>query len=119
MEFHQREYFVSRILRGHAKLKIKDGLVLFVHAPTVEENHDAQEYYQEVYEQAFLSGIMVEEEVKEMMLEQGVWTNQYDSDIKNTEKKIEDLKVDLYNQSLMLKHKEKQEALLEERRQFY
>ena len=88
MEFHQREYFVSRILRGHAKLKIKDDLVLFVRSPTVEENNDAQEYYQEVYEQAFLAGIMVEEEVKEMMLEQGVWTNQYDSDIKNTEKKI-------------------------------
>ena len=107
MEFHQQEYFVSRILRGHAKLKIKDGLVLFVHAPTVEENHDAQEYYQEVYEQAFLSGIMVEEEVKEMMLEQGVWTNQYDSDIKNTEKKIEDLKVDLYNQSFNVKAQRK------------
>ena len=37
MEFHQREYFVSRILVGHAKLKIKDDLVLFVHTPTVEE----------------------------------------------------------------------------------
>ena len=107
MEFHQREYFVSRILRGHAKLKIRDDLVLLVHAPTVEENYDAQEYYQEIYEMAFLQGIMVEEEIKDMMLEQGLWTNQYESDIKNTETTIENLKVDLYNQSFNIKAQRK------------
>jgi len=110
MEFHQREYFVSRILRGHAKLKIRNDLVLFVRAPTIEENHDAQEYYQEIYEMAFLQGIMTEEEILEMMLEQGIWTDQYESDIKKVEKKIEDLKVDLYNQSFNTKAQRKTRA---------
>ena len=110
MEFHQREYFVSRILRGHAKLKIRNDLVLFVRAPTIEENHDAQEYYQEIYEMAFLQEIMTEEEILEMMLEQGIWTDQYESDIKKVEKKIEDLKVDLYNQSFNIKAQRKTRA---------
>ena len=110
MEFHQREYFVSRILRGHAKLKIRNDLVLFVRATTIEENHDAQEYYQEIYEMAFLQGIMTEEEILEMMLEQGIWTDQYESDIKKVEKKIEDLKVDLYNQSFNTKAQRKTRA---------
>ena len=110
MEFHQREYFVSRILRGHAKLKIRNDLVLFVRAPTIEENHDAQEYYQEIYEMAFLQEIMTEEEIQEMMLEQGIWTDQYESDIKKVETKIEDLKVDLYNQSFNIKAQRKTRA---------
>jgi len=103
MEFHQREYFVSRILVGHAKLKIRDDLVLFVRTPSTEENADAQEYYQEVYETAYLSGIMVDEEIEEMMVEHGVWTSQYDADIKKVEKTIEDFKVDMYNQSFDIK----------------
>jgi len=103
MEFHQREYFISRIVTGDIRLKIKDGLILVVKNPTLDERYESQEHFQEVYDNAYLGGVLIDEEIEEAMLEQGVWSKQYDLDIKNILSKIENFKVDLYNASFDVK----------------
>ena len=99
MEFHHREYFISRIIMGDIKLKIRDGLVLIIKTPTITQYNEAQEYFQEVREKAFLDGVMVSREIDEMMIEEGVWSRQHDSDIKRITEQIDDFKVDLYKSS--------------------
>ena len=96
MELHTREYLISRIVLGIVKLKVRPRLTLIVNAPTIEQNYEAQEVYQDTFEQAYFEGIPLQEEVYEMLIENGLWSPIDDTTMKKVATDIEDFKIQLY-----------------------
>jgi len=96
MELHTREYLISRVVLGIVKLKVRPGLTLIVNSPTIEQNYEAQEVYQDTFEQAYFEGLPVQEEVYEMLVENGLWSPVEDGIVKKIAKDIEDFKIQLY-----------------------
>ena len=96
MELHTREYLISRVVLGIVKLKVRPGLTLIVNSPTIEQNYAAQEVDQDTFEQAYFEGLPLQEEVYEMLVENGLWSPVEDGIIKKVAKDIEDFKIQLY-----------------------
>ena len=95
MKFHEREFFVARIMSGRLKYE-KNGLTLFINPSTVEQNYEAQEVFKNTYEKALSEGIMTEEECLLMLVEQGLWNDEDQESMDGLEKDIEQLKIEIY-----------------------
>ena len=100
MELYEREFFLSRLLLDKKIVEIGD-LVLHIHPLTIEQNYIAQEVFRDSYEEALFSGVFAKKEMRELMVEQGVWSEEEDLKIKRNTKKIEDLKLAIYNNFLV------------------
>jgi len=100
MELYEREFFLSRLLFDKKIVEIGD-LVLHIHPLTIEQNYIAQKVFRDSYEEALFSGVFAKKEMRELMVEQGVWSEEEDLKIKRNTKKIEDLKLAIYNNFLV------------------
>lgn len=96
MEFHEREYFISQIVLGVIRVRIGNDLFLTINPRTAEQEYDAQIVFKDAYEKAYFNGIMTSRETKEMMLEQGLWSKLHDKEFEQIEKRVEDLKIEVY-----------------------
>lgn len=97
MELYKRDFFMNRIICGYTKYK-DDDLCLYVHEPTSEILLDANEVYIDSYEEALFYGTLTESEISSFMSENFLWTEMDEFNLsEELPKKIEDLKVDLYN----------------------
>jgi len=101
MKQHEREYFISRIRSGTLTLK-KHDTTLKVLTPTIEQSYEACEVFTQSYDESYIDEIMNEEEMLEWMVEQGLWTEEDDKQIKGLKNDIERLKVEIFRAS----HKE-------------
>jgi hypothetical protein len=112
MENHQREYFVSQIIYG-AKIMDFRGKTLIVQPLTIEQNYLANRVFKKVYDEALLSGIYTRNEMLEIMIEQGVWSQEDEDQIEKNKRLIEDTKLEIYksffNEPKKAKLKEKLE----------
>tara|TARA_B100000519_G_C14257018_1_gene445532 strand:- start:3234 stop:4268 length:1035 start_codon:yes stop_codon:yes gene_type:complete len=95
MEFYERDFFVSRLLAGYVKLDFKK-LKLYVHPPTPEVNYESQEIFMEAYEEAFMSGVFTRQEMRNYMLQNGLWSKAEEKEKEKVKKEAEDLKIQLY-----------------------
>ena len=96
MKQHEREYFISRIRSRIYTIKI-NGLTLKIYQPTIEEEFEINQIFQESYAQALEDEFMTEEQALEFMIERGLWTDEDDQKIEGLKKDIERLKVEIYN----------------------
>lgn len=96
MKHHEREFFISLIRSGKTYIHY-DNLELVIRPLTIEQNIRACQFYNEVYEQAYIDGMMDKEETELWMKEQGLWTYEDDEKVKGLEKDIERLKVEIFN----------------------
>jgi len=95
MENHEREYFVSQIIYGAKMMDFRDK-TLIVQPPTMEQNYVANRVFKKVYDEALLSGIYTRNEMLEIMIEQGVWSQEEEDQIEKNKKTIEDIKLQIY-----------------------
>lgn len=63
---------------------------------TVEQNLFAQLAFKEAYDEALLSGVFARKEMLGLMYEQEVWTEEQEELLDSNKKKIDDIKVKLY-----------------------
>lgn len=96
MKQHEREYFISRIRTGFYLVKI-DGISLKIVTPTIDQEYELNEIYQEAYEQALDDEFMTEEDMKYWMFEKDLWTPYDDREIEKVKKDIEDFKIEIFN----------------------
>lgn len=96
MKQHEREYFISRVRSGIYTLKI-NGLTLKIYQPTVEEEFEINQVFQESYYQAIEDDFMTEEQAFKFMIERGLWEDEDDKKIEGLKKDIERLKVEIFN----------------------
>ena len=95
MDNNERELYVSRIMSGKIGIKI-DGRSHFISVPDPYDKYVAQEIFFSSKRDAGFYGIFTEEEMNEIMLDKGLWTDQEEEDIDKLPKRIENLKVALY-----------------------
>ena len=81
-----------RILRGRLRFKRGD-LVLFIKEPSQELLYDSFEVYDEAYEHSYFRGIYVDDEIKQVLVEQKLWTPFDDRDADKIDKDVEELKI--------------------------
>tara|TARA_R100001132_G_C3255993_1_gene81575 strand:- start:76 stop:1116 length:1041 start_codon:yes stop_codon:yes gene_type:complete len=81
-----------RILRGRLRFR-RDDLVLFIKEPSQELLYDSFEIYDEAYQHAYFRGVYVKDEIKQVLMEQRLWSPFDDREGDDLETQIEDLKV--------------------------
>ena len=94
MKHHEREFFIAQIRTG--KSHIKDKGLIIVPAP-LDLVAESCVIYNEAYNQAFVDGLMDQEENEQWLEEQGLWTYEEEQKLKNLQKDIERLKTEAYN----------------------
>jgi hypothetical protein len=96
MKQHEREFFISMIRSGNVKIKYND-LVLIIKPPTFDLVQDACDVYNETYQQAYIDGMMDEDENYDWMINNEMWSYDDEQKIKGLEKDLERLKIEIYN----------------------
>lgn len=111
MNTYEREYFVSRIRAGYHT--IKDGKTkLKVFPPTICQEYDANEIYMESYKECLLDGFLTEEDLEDWMIKKGLWSEEKSEQLKKTEKDIDSLKVQIFENRSQEALREKARSLL-------
>jgi len=113
MEFYERDFFVSRLLAGYIKIDFNK-IMLYVHSPTVDLNYESQEIFKQAYDEAFMSGIFTRKELYDYRIENDLWSRKEEADLEKLDKKIDDLKLDLYNNYINPVKREAYRSLLRE-----
>jgi hypothetical protein len=92
MKQHEREFFISLIRSG--KYFVKDLVII---PPTIDQYLLACKIYNDAYQQAYVDGMMDEEEIDLWMRGQELWTEEDDKISEGLKKDIERLKIEIYN----------------------
>lgn len=95
MNFHDREFFVSRIRTGKVFLNIR-GEPLTVLPPTIEDTYHINLAYKESYDASLDVGLITEREMLEWMREKNVWTTDDDIKEKGVKEDLEKIRVEAY-----------------------
>lgn len=85
-----------RIIQGRLRVSA-DGLVFFIHEPNSSLINESYYIYEEILEQAYMSGNLLEEERDTFLIEQDIWSPAFDRELEDINKKIDDMKVEAYN----------------------
>lgn len=109
MELYEREYFVYRIAAGYLRYSPED-TVLLIHTPNQDILYAAQEVYIDFYKKALETGIMQDEDVYSLLIENNLWSEKEEEYLKNTEiginHQIEEFKVRLYRAAFKSKDRQ-------------
>jgi len=98
------EKALYRIIQGRLRYKVRDGLVLYIHDPTVDIIYESHDIYEETYEEAYWKGVYVKEEIIPILIENNYWSPLDDREATRLEKEVEDHKVEAF-QSFVNKQK--------------
>lgn len=91
--------YLSRILSGFYLFLYNNTRYKLIY-PDISIKYEAELYAQEEYENNKFNDWITEDTVVDSLVSMGVWTYNGDDNLKNLEKQIEDLKVDLYKNFL-------------------
>ncbi len=67
MEFHEREFFISRICAGYLRYQIKPELTIVIKFPNSDIKYKAQEKYNQAYENAVMDGVFNDNDVRKFL----------------------------------------------------
>jgi len=95
MEQHEREYFVSRIRSGCYHVKYR-GVKLKVVTPTIEQEFDINQVYEDSFVSSVEKGLMTEKEMLGWMIERKLWEEGEEKKIEILKKDIEKCKLGIY-----------------------
>ena len=90
---------LNKILSGNILIQMRDNL-LIVRQPSTEVRYLADFFSEQVYEDAFKTNIYLQEELEELIIENGWWTQDEEDELKQIPKDIEQMKVDYFNSFL-------------------
>jgi hypothetical protein len=89
------EKTLYRILQGRLRLTLGD-LVLYVYEPTSELLEESYDIYDDAYKKAYFRGVYIKKELKEVLVNNDLWSPFDDREADRVEKQIENLKVDAF-----------------------
>ena len=92
MKQHEREFFIYRIRSG----TIISGETE-IRPPTIRNKAIATERYVSAYNEAIADDMMTEDEINEWMISSKLWTPEQEKQLKQTEKDIDKLKIEIFN----------------------
>jgi hypothetical protein len=101
MTLADRELIVSRIVAGCVRCKIKDEdgkpRYLYIKSPTNYYKYVGQELYHEVLRDSRFQGLCDENQLTEVLIKRGLWSQEKEEKIPKLEKDIEQFKVNMYS----------------------
>ena len=86
------ERILNRIIQGRLRLKLGD-LVLFIYEPSADILEESFDIYEEAYEKAYFDGVYIDREIKEVLVNNNLWTPFDDREADEIQDQIEDHKV--------------------------
>lgn len=89
------ERILNRIIQGRLRLKLGD-LVLFIYEPDADILEESFEIYEDAYERAYFDGVYIDREIKEVLVNNDLWTPFDDREADEIQKEIENRKVDAF-----------------------
>jgi len=89
------EKTLNRIIQGRLRLRLGD-LVLFIYEPTKDIIEESFDVYEDTRKKAYFSGVYIQDEVIQLLVENDLWTPLDDRRAKEIEDEIEDLKVEAF-----------------------
>jgi hypothetical protein len=95
MNYHEREFFVSRIRTGKTFVSIGKDTVC-VMPPSIEDGYRAALAYKESYAQSIEEELITEREMQEWMRMEEMWTTDDDIQEKKLAEDLESMKVEAY-----------------------
>ena len=95
MKHYERELFVSRVRSGVYFVK-HEGVKLKIVTPTIEEELEMAEGYNQAYEDAVAEDFMTEDQTLEWMKSRGLWSDEDEEKIEALKRDLEKLKVGIY-----------------------
>lgn len=96
---HRRNLLTSRIISGSSIYKFS-GVVYIIKPPSKLVQCLAEEKYYEIERECRFRGFFTNEQALYTLIKEGVWTIDSDSNVKEINKRMDDLKSDLYKQAL-------------------
>jgi len=90
---------LNKVLSGNILIQMRDNL-LIVRQPSVEIRHLADFFAEKAYEEAFEQNIFVQDELEDLIIENGWWTQEQEDELKKIPKDLEQMKVDYFNSFL-------------------
>jgi hypothetical protein len=96
MKQHEREFFIAMIRTGNTFVKTDD-CSLVIRPLTIDQAFEAADVYQQAYQQAYIDGMMNEEEMNQWMMENDLWTEEDEEQSEGFKKDLERLKIEIYN----------------------
>jgi len=87
---------LNKVLSGKILVKIRDN-VLIVHQPDATIRYLADFFADDIYEDAFKKGVYIQEELEDLIIENGWWAQEKEDELKQIPKDIEQMKVDYFN----------------------
>ncbi|MCH7525377.1 MAG: hypothetical protein IIC74_10375, partial [Bacteroidetes bacterium] len=108
MDFHEREFFISRICAGYLRYKIKSDITLIVKFPSNDIKYKAQESYNQTYNSAIDDGVYNDKDILDFLKDFCVWNDDLEEYLTDEKKgllhQIETFKIQLYHAAF--KHSE-------------
>ena len=89
------EKILYRIIKGRLRIKLGD-LVLCVRDPTDDILEESYEIYDEAYQKAYFNNVLVQQELRDILYDHGLWNPADNKKIKEIDKKINDLRVEAF-----------------------
>jgi hypothetical protein len=96
MKQHEREFFIASIRSGKVVIN-KDNIRLIIKPLSLDQTLQSCEIYNESYNQAFIDGIMNEDDMNTWMRSNDLWTYEDDEKSEGFKKDLEKLKIEIYN----------------------
>jgi hypothetical protein len=90
---------LNKILSGNILVQARNN-ILTVRQPDAATRYLADFFSEQVYEDAFKNNIYLQEELEELIIENGWWTQDEENELKQIPKDIEQMKVDYFNSFL-------------------
>jgi hypothetical protein len=89
------DFLLYRIMKGHLSFR-RDGLSLYILEPDQDLMYQSSEVYQEIYDKAYISGVMIKEEAYELMMEKFFYSPFDDMELEKLKADQENLKVECF-----------------------
>ena len=113
MKHYEEQYLLAKVLLGYKIIHWKN-LTLHIKPPNIRQNYLAQKIFAEAYEEALLLGVFTREEMLDLMIKEGIWSDEYELELQKNERSIEDEKVNIYSNFLVPSMREAHRARLKE-----
>lgn len=90
---------LNKILSGNILVQTRNN-ILTVRQPDAATRYLADFFCEQIYEDAFSKNIYLQEELEELIIENGWWTQEEEDELKQIPKDIEQMKLDYFNSFL-------------------
>ena len=96
MEAYERDLIVYELFLGYKEYKVKEGLVLRIHDPSLQQLYKSQVVYKEAYRDALVKDNLTSEESVELLKAEGIWSLEKEKSLEQIPNEVEELKIKIF-----------------------